>query len=106
MYNKNVNGTKDEFGKVYFPQQININEELYVAVVTPSIHYTMGGIKMTKNGEIQKESGEVIKALFGAGEVTGGVHGGNRLGGNSLLECAVFGRRAARSAVEYVHKRK
>ena len=106
MYNKNVNGTKDEFGKVYFPQQISVDEELYVAVVTPSIHYTMGGIKMTKDGEIQKESGEVIKALFGAGEVTGGVHGGNRLGGNSLLECAVFGRRAARSAVEYVHKRK
>ena len=41
--------------------------------------------------------------LFGAGEVTGGVHGGNRLGGNSLMECGVFGRRAARAAVEYVN---
>ena len=104
-YNKNVNGTKDEFGKVLFPQQFDINDVVYIAVICPSIHYTMGGLKMSNNGEILRPDGTPIKGLFGAGEVTGGVHGGNRLGGNSLLECAVYGRRAARAAVENTFRR-
>ena len=62
----------------------------------------MGGIKINKDGEIINDDGKVIKGLYGAGEVTGGVHGGNRLGGNSLLECAVFGRRCARSAYQFI----
>ena len=45
---------------------------------------------------------KIINGLYGAGEVTGGVHGGNRLGGNSMLECAVFGRRAGFSATKYI----
>ena len=57
---------------------------------------------MTQNGELIKTDGKIMNVLFGAGEVTGGVHGGNRLGGNSLIECGVYGRRAARAAVEYV----
>ena len=100
-YNKNKNGTADEFGKTLFLQTFDLTQPIYAAVVSPSIHYTMGGLKMSPNGEILKSNGEKINGLFGAGEVTGGVHGGNRLGGNSLLECAVFGRRAARSAVEH-----
>ena len=63
----------------------------------------MGGLTMTYNGELIKTDGKIMNGLFGAGEVTGGVHGGNRLGGNSLMECGVFGRRAARAAVEYVN---
>ena len=61
---------------------------------------------MTQNGELIKTDGKIMNVLFGAGEVTGGVHGGNRLGGNSLLECAVFGRRAAKSAIKYIEKLK
>ena len=61
-----------------------------------------GGINYDTKCELVKTDGKIMNGLFGAGEVTGGVHGGNRLGGNSLMECGVFGRRAARAAVEYV----
>jgi succinate dehydrogenase/fumarate reductase flavoprotein subunit len=67
----------------------------------------MGGLKISNNAEIlSADAGEhghhlPIPGLFGAGEVTGGVHGANRLAGNSLLECVVFGRRAGRAAAQY-----
>lgn len=62
------------------------------------VHYTMGGININGAGEVQEElvghfgGHRHIRGLYAAGEVTGGVHGNNRLGGNSLLECCVFGR--------------
>ena len=101
----------DPFGKTIYPEQFKINQPVYVAVISPVIHYCMGGIKINKNTEVistkrKKKKNLVIKGLFAAGEVTGGVHGGNRLGGNSLLECAVFGRRAAKSAIKYIEKLK
>ena len=101
----------DPFGKTVYPEQFKINQPVYVAVISPVIHYCMGGIKINKNTEViskkrKKKKSFVIKGLFAAGEVTGGVHGGNRLGGNSLLECAVFGRRAAKSAIKYIEKLK
>lgn len=55
------------------------------------LHYCMGGIRIDKEGNVLNENDEVIPGLHAAGEVTGGVHGQNRLGGNSLLECTVFG---------------
>jgi succinate dehydrogenase/fumarate reductase flavoprotein subunit len=58
----------------------------------------MGGIKINRNAEVINNNNKVINGLYAAGEVTGGIHGENRLGGNSLLECVVFGRKAARSA--------
>lgn len=90
----------DEFGKSIFPTTFNINETLHVAQITPSIHYTMGGIRINKNAQVLNEKNEPIEGLFAAGEVTGGVHGKNRLAGNSLLECVVFGRIAGR--VNYI----
>jgi succinate dehydrogenase/fumarate reductase flavoprotein subunit len=101
-YNIDCDKKIDEFGKRVFPRKINPNDYFYAGIVTPSIHYTMGGIKMNKDGEIINIHGNVIKGLYGAGEVTGGVHGGNRLGGNSLLECAVYGRRTARAAYQFI----
>lgn len=65
----------------------------FVGKVTPVIHYTMGGISIDTNGHVLDTNGAVINGLWAAGEVSGGVHGRNRLGGNSLLECAVFGKR-------------
>ena len=62
------------------------------------VHYTMGGININAAGEVQEPlkghfgSHRHIRGLYAAGEVTGGVHGSNRLAGNSLLECCVFGR--------------
>ena len=101
-YNDSADKKLDKFGKKVFPQKFDLNDYIYVGVITPSIHYCMGGLTMTQNGELVKTDGKIMNGLFGAGEVTGGVHGGNRLGGNSLMECGVFGRRAARAAVEYV----
>ena len=76
----------------------------YVGRVTPGVHYTMGGIAMNTKGQALRASTMApIQGLFVAGEVTGGVHGANRLAGNSLLECVVFGRIAGRNAAHHEH---
>jgi FAD-dependent fumarate reductase len=69
-------------------------------IITPSIHYTMGGVKVNVKSQILREDESVIEGLFGAGEVTGGLHGANRLAGNSLLECVLFGRIAGINACQ------
>ena len=84
----------DEFGKTSFrgvPAEDLENETFYVGRVTPVLHYCMGGIKINRECSVIREDETVIEGLHAAGEVTGGVHGANRLGGNSLLECTVFG---------------
>mmetsp|Transcript_8408 Transcript_8408/g.20673 ORF Transcript_8408/g.20673 Transcript_8408/m.20673 type:complete len:1155 (+) Transcript_8408:182-3646(+) len=84
----------DEFGKTSFrgvPAEDLTHETFYVGTVTPVLHYCMGGIKIDPEGSVIREDGTTIEGLHAAGEVTGGVHGVNRLGGNSLLECTVFG---------------
>ena len=84
----------DEFGKTSFrgvPAKDLKKETFYVGTITPVLHYCMGGIKINPECSVIKEDGTVIEGLHAAGEVTGGVHGINRLGGNSLLECTVFG---------------
>lgn len=93
-YQKSAQAGKDEFGKVSFrgaPAQDLSTEIFYVGKVTPVLHYCMGGIKIDNEGHVLREDGTRIEGLHAAGEVTGGVHGDNRLGGNSLLECTVFG---------------
>eukprot|EP01135_Chromosphaera_perkinsii_P007960 Nk52_evm32s1073 gene=Nk52_evmTU32s1073 len=99
---------KDEFGKITFPVTFTPDETLYVAVITPSIHYTMGGLEISGSAEVLHSVGDTKKPilrLFAAGEVTGGVHGENRLAGNSLLECVVFGRIAGERASK-IHTKK
>lgn len=88
-----VNGT-DIFGKSSFrgvPADNLDDEVFYVGIVTPVLHYCMGGIKIDTEGNVLRDDGTTIEGLHAAGEVSGGVHGTNRLGGNSLLECTVFG---------------
>ncbi|KIV85943.1 hypothetical protein PV11_01591 [Exophiala sideris] len=75
---------------------------VYVGTVTPVVHYTMGGVLFTPDAEVLDASGQPIDGLWAAGEITGGIHGANRLGGSSLLECVVFGRIAGRNAARYV----
>ena len=101
-YNNAYEKKIDEFNKTEFNYKFNLNETIYSMVIAPSIHYTMGGLKMNNKGEILNSNNNTINGLYGAGEVTGGVHGGNRLGGNSLAECGVFGRISADSAVDYL----
>ena len=101
-YNDAFEKNIDEFNKTTFPYKFNLNDTIYSMIITPSIHYTMGGLKINNKGEVLNSNNETIKGLFGAGEVTGGVHGGNRLGGNSLAEGGVYGRISADSAVDYI----
>jgi len=93
----------DEFGKTVFPELYSPEDRIFVGQVTPVIHYTMGGVEVNKNAEVLSDgTGEPIPGLFAAGEVTGGVHGKNRLGGNSLLECVVYGKTAGAKAASFV----
>lgn len=94
QYQKSAAKGVDEWGKVEFrgiPRK-NLESEIFFAGrVTPVLHYCMGGITIDSEGNVLTEEGSRIEGLHAAGEVTGGVHGNNRLGGNSLLECTVFG---------------
>lgn len=70
----------------------------YAVQISPGIHHCMGGVKINTNAEVVGTNGEVIPNLFAAGEVAGGVHGGNRLGGNAVADFVVFGRIAGTNA--------
>ena len=70
--------------------------------MTPVLHYTMGGLEIDDESRVLSSSGKPIPGLFAAGEVAGGVHGANRLGGSSLLGCVVFGRVSGDSAAKYL----
>ncbi|ETO25386.1 fumarate reductase [Reticulomyxa filosa] len=97
-----LSGERDEFGKTVYPvSKWDSDQTIYSALITPVIHYTMGGLQINTKAQILDQSGEPLHGLFGAGEVTGGVHGMNRLAGNSLLECVVYGRISAKSAIDY-----
>merc|ERR1712232_260568 len=85
------------------PRRLFPDEPFYVAIITPVIHYCMGGLLTSPDGEvIAKKDSKPLPGLFVAGEAAGGVHGNNRLGGNSLLDCVVFGRVAGRSCSKYI----
>ena len=74
----------------------------YAIKIAPGIHHTMGGVKINTAAQVINTEGKVIPGLFAAGEVTGGVHGCNRLGGNAVADIVIFGRIAAESAIEYI----
>ena len=91
-----------EFGRTSFKADINLSTAPYYALtVTPGIHHTMGGVKINTACEVLTEDGSKIEGLYAAGEVTGGVHGANRLGGNAVADFTVFGRIAGQSAAAY-----
>lgn len=74
----------------------------YFAIhIAPAIHYTMGGIHITPKTQVLDGNGDIIKGLFAAGEVAGGLHGNNRVGGNSIAETIVFGRQAGQQVTLY-----
>ncbi len=74
-------------------------ELLRVRVMAPSTHHTMGGLVVDTDRHVLDSKGNVIEGLYAAGEVTGGIHGGNRLGGNAIVEIFVSGRTAANAVV-------
>jgi len=94
-------GSGKKFYHNIIPGSKVATEPFYVAIITPVIHYCMGGLEITEEAEVVGKNG-VIPGLYAAGEIAGGVHGNNRLGGNSLLDCVVFGRVSGRSAARYM----
>jgi len=103
-YNAAAKQKTDQYEKKFFDSApFSVSDNFWVGVVTPVLHYTMGGLKIdTEARVLQKGTGSPIAGLFGAGEVNGGVHGINRLGGSSLLDCVVFGRVSGASAAKYL----
>ncbi|MBR5874339.1 MAG: flavocytochrome c [Oscillospiraceae bacterium] len=94
-------GNPDEFGRAGLELPLT-EANFYACMVAPAIHHTMGGLKINTAAEVLNEEGNAIAGLFAAGEVTGGVHGANRLGGNAVTDIVVFGKAAGTSACDYV----
>nr|MBR4279989.1 FAD-binding protein [Clostridia bacterium] len=88
-----------DFGRVSFTNPLN-NAPYYAIKVTAGIHHTMGGVEINTETQVIDVNGNVIPGLYAAGEVTGGVHGANRLGGNAVSDFVVFGRIAGENAAE------
>ena len=89
-----------DFGRTSFAQPLN-TAPYYAIKVTAGVHHTMGGLVINTDTEVLKADGTAIAGLYAAGEVTGGVHGANRLGGNAVADFVVFGRIAGEEAAEY-----
>ncbi|KAI0812273.1 fumarate reductase [Irpex lacteus] len=105
-YNAGVKAKKDPFGKKFFSTgEWKLDDYFNVAIMTPVLHYTMGGLEIDPESRVVGKDGKPIPGLFAAGEVAGGVHGANRLGGSSLLGCVVFGRVSGDSAASYLLQR-
>ena len=89
-----------DFGRTSFASPLD-TAPYYAIKVTAGVHHTMGGLKIDTNTEVLDTNGSVIPGLFAAGEITGGVHGANRLGGNAVADFTVFGRIAGKAASDY-----
>ena len=89
-----------EFGRTSFANPLD-TAPYYAIKVTAGVHHTMGGLTINTNTEVLDTNGNVIPGLFAAGEITGGVHGANRLGGNAVADFTVFGRIAGQAASDY-----
>lgn len=100
-WNGFVAAKKDaDFNRTSFKNPLD-TAPYYAIKIAPGVHHTMGGIEINTNAEVIDTNGNVINGLFAAGEVTGGVHGANRLGGNAVADFVVYGRIAGESAAKY-----
>lgn len=100
-YNEYVKAGKDtEFNKNILPRELT-KAPYYAIEVSPAVHHTMGGVSINSSAEVLTAEGKVIKGLYAAGEITGGVHGANRIGGNAMTDITVFGKIAGDNAAEY-----
>lgn len=89
-----------EFGRTIFGANVKIeNGPFYASPRSPSVHHTMGGLKVDTSTHVINVDGNIIPGLYAAGEVTGGLHGSNRLGGNAIADCMTFGRIAGETVM-------
>ncbi|MBE5983006.1 flavocytochrome c [Lacrimispora sp. AGF001] len=99
-YNSYVDaGFDPEFHKDTFSLKVE-KAPFYATPRKPAVHHTMGGLRIDTNTHVLDENGQPIKHLYAAGEVAGGIHAGNRLGGNALTDIFTFGRIAGKTAVD------
>lgn len=98
-FNAAVDAGEDSFGRSTFAAKM-IDGPWYADARTAAVHHTMGGVQINEKAQVIDVNGAVIPGLFAAGEVTGDIHGSNRLGGNAVVDTVVFGRIAGASAVE------
>ena len=92
-----------DFGRTSFANPLN-TAPYYAIKVTAGVHHTMGGLEINTKAQVLDANGKVIPGLYAAGEVTGGVHGGNRIGGNAVADIITFGRIAGANAANYMTK--
>jgi len=89
----------DDFGCMIFKDaKPTVIPPFYAARLWPKVHHTMGGLVINKNAQVIGFDMKTVKGLYAAGEVTGGVHGAVRLGGDAMADCIVFGRIAGKNA--------
>lgn len=102
-WNEAVTNKQDNrFGRTTGMER-QLSEKPFFAIhIAPAVHYTMGGIHIDTKTHVLDGNGNVIPGLFAAGEVAGGLHGNNRIGGNSISETVVFGRQAGQQSAEYI----
>ena len=100
QYNGYVDAKKDpDFNRPSLEHKVD-KAKFYAIEIKPAIHYVMGGLKIDTKAQVINTAGQPIQGLYAAGETTGGVHGANRLGGNSISETITFGRIAGLSAAQ------
>ena len=104
-YKKGKAAKKDAFGRADMARDLD-KGPFYAILVTPAVHHTMGGLKIDTKTQVYDKDGKVIPGLFAAGEVTGGVHGGNRLGGNAQADIVTFGRIAGQQSYIFAKQAK
>lgn len=98
-----ASGVDEEFGRDIGKVKTDLSNGPYYAVnVGPGIHHCMGGVKINTDAQVIDKSGNPIDGLYACGEVTGGIHGANRLGGNAVADIVVFGRIAGENASNYI----
>ncbi len=90
-------GKPDEFGRTTWENTIEVGP-FYAPSFSPAVHHTMGGLEINGNGEVIDTHGQVIAGFYAAGEVTGGIHGTNRVGGNAVPDALCFGKIAGANA--------
>lgn len=106
-WNEAVNTKNDsEFGRTTGMDRLIAKGPFFAIHINPAIHYTMGGIHINSKTEVLDTNGNVINGLYAAGEVSGGLHGNNRIGGNSVAETVVFGRQAGMQMTKFIRNEK
>lgn len=102
-WNKFCNDPKDDpFGRPSCDPEVRLDGHApyYATIMSPSVHHTMGGVRINKNTQVLDKNGKIIRGLYAAGEVTGGIHGSNRVGGNAVPDALVYGRIAGQEAAK------